>query len=272
MTYPLADRTLSRRLERCEARTNAAFIEARARLAPEVGAAWIERAGAYAMFDGVGSPLTQTFGLGIFETPAAADLDVIEEFFTSRGAAAFHEVSPMADFETVNLLTARGYRVVEMTSVMYRPLAAFPAADSPVQTRLANADEVDLWASVAADGWSEFAEVAPIMYDLARVAASASLVFFAELDGRPVGTGALAIHDGVALLAGASTIPSARNRGAQRALLDARLAFAAAQGCDLAMLCAAPGSSSQRNGERQGFRIGYTRTKWGLNSSRTTST
>ncbi len=267
MTYPLADLSLSRRLERCEARTNASIIESRARLSPEVGATWIERAGAYAMFDGVGSPLTQTFGLGLFATPAAKDLEVIEEFFASRGAAVFHEVSPLAEFETINLLTARRYRVVELTSIMYRPLSAFPASHSPVPARLAAADEVELWASVAAEGWSEFAEVAPLMYELARVSASATLPFFAELDGRPVAPGALAIHDGVALLAGASTIPSARNRGAQRAVLDARLRYAAAQGCDLAMMGATPGSSSQRNGERQGFRVAYTRIKWGLTAA-----
>ena len=261
----LSDLSLSRRLERCEARANASFVEARARLWPEVGATWIERAGAFAMFDGVGSPLTQTFGLGIFETPAAEDLEVLEEFFASRGAAVFHEVSPLAEFETVKLLTARGYRLVEMTSVMYRPLTSVPASDSAIRARVAAADEVELWASVAAEGWSELAEVAPLMRDLGRISATAAgaFPFFAELDGRPIATGALVIHDGVGLLAGASTIPSGRNRGAQRALLEARLRHAAARGCDLAMMCAAPGSASQRNGERQGFRIAYTRLKWG---------
>ena len=33
-------------------------------------------------------------------------------------------------------------------------------------------------------------------------------------------------------------------------------------GCDLAMMVAEAGSGSQRNAERQGFRIAYTRTKW----------
>jgi GNAT superfamily N-acetyltransferase len=66
----------------------------------------------------------------------------------------------------------------------------------------------------------------------------------------------------VVVLAGASTIPSARRQGAQRALLAARLGYARETGCDLAMMCAEPGSASQRNGERQGFRIAYTRTKW----------
>lgn len=263
MTYPLADLGLSRRLERCEARTNASIVESRARLSPETGAVWVERAGAYAMFDGAGSPLTQTFGLGLFATPTSEDLDFIEEFYASRGAAVFHEVSPLVDFETFNLLTARGYRVVELTSLLYQPLSSLPAPDGRVPTRLAAAEEVERWASVAAEGWSEFAEIAPLMYELARMSGSATLPFFAELDGRPVATGALAIHDGVALLAGASTIPSARRRGAQRALLDARLRYAAAHGCDLAMMGASPGSSSQKNAEREGFRVAYTRIKWG---------
>ena len=34
----------------------------------------------------------------------------------------------------------------------------------------------------------------------------------------------------------------------------------------VAMMVAAPGSSSQRNAERQGFRIAYTRTKWQLDA------
>jgi predicted acetyltransferase len=86
----------------------------------------------------------------------------------------------------------------------------------------------------------------------------------AELDGKPVATGAMSINDGVALLAGASTIPEARRRGAQLALLYSRLRYAAEQGCDIAMMCALPGSASQRNAERQGFRIAYTRIKWQL--------
>jgi GNAT superfamily N-acetyltransferase len=72
------------------------------------------------------------------------------------------------------------------------------------------------------------------------------------------------VHDGVAIFAGASTIPAWRRRGAQQALLETRFQYALQAGCDLAMMVAEPGSSSQRNAERQGFRIAYTRTKWTL--------
>ncbi|HEX7831305.1 MAG TPA: GNAT family N-acetyltransferase [Thermoanaerobaculia bacterium] len=263
--YAFADLALSRRLERCEASANAALIEARARLSPQSGAAWIECAGAYAMFDGVGSPLTQTFGLGVFETPKDADLDRIETFFHEREAGVFHEVSPIAPPEVMQLLVTRGYQPVELTSVMHQPLKRSTLPTSEVKTRIATDDESELWAETAAKGWGETPELTAFIRDLGRISADAEGVwsFIAELDGRAVGTGALVMHDGVALLAGASTIPEARNRGAQRALLEARLHYAAEHGCDLAMMCAAPGSTSQRNAERRGFRIAYTRIKWG---------
>ena len=104
------------------------------------------------------------------------------------------------------------------------------------------------------------------MLAAARVNANAAdgHLFLAELDGRAIATAVLAIHDGVAHLAGASTIPSARRQGAQLALLDARLRHAASLGCDIALMGAAPGGGSQRNAERHDFRIAYTRVKWRL--------
>ncbi|HEV2765518.1 MAG TPA: GNAT family N-acetyltransferase, partial [Pyrinomonadaceae bacterium] len=105
------------------------------------------------------------------------------------------------------------------------------------------------------------------MEGLAQVSAKRTdaVSFLAELEGRPVAAGSLSICEGVALLAGASTVPEGRRQGAQSALLDGRLRYAAERGCDLAMMCALPGSASQRNAERHGFRIAYTRVKWRLN-------
>ena len=121
--------------------------------------------------------------------------------------------------------------------------------------------EEDLWSQISARGWMEQSEWTEFLLSLGRVIASSegSLGFFAELDGEPVATGVLRCHEGVALFGGACTIPEARNHGAQRALLEARMNTAASDGCDLAMMCAQPGSASQRNAERQGFRIAYTR-------------
>jgi hypothetical protein len=268
-THIFSDLSLSRRLELAEARSNAGFVEARAKVSPEVGACWTEVAGAYAMFDGVESPITQTFGLGLFEAAAGEDLGRIEEFFRSRGAAVSHEVSPLADPSTFVLLNERGYQPVEFTSTLFRPLnpSASPARTrgADVRVRVVGAGEHELWAETSARGWSD-SGYGDFMLGMARVSAERAdaLSFIGELDGRPVATGAMSICEGVALLAGASTVPEARGRGAQLAMLDARLRHAAASGCDLAMMCALPGSASQRNAERQGFRIAYTRIKWRL--------
>src|SRR5262245_54122648 len=265
-----SDLALSRRLERAEGRSSADFVEARARLFPERGAEWIEVAGAYAMFDGIGSPVTQTFGLGVVDPVTQADMEKIEEFFKQRGAHVHHEVSPLADASLLTLLNGRGYQPIELTSVMYRPIGSGVQPASPrnekVQSRLMRDGEEELWARTAARGWSELTEFADTILELLSVTAkrAGGLSFLAELDGRPIAMGAMFIHDGVALLAGASTIPEWRRQGAQLALLESRLRFAAEKGCDIAMMCALPGSASQRNAERQGFRVAYTRIKWSL--------
>ena len=269
MTFPFADIDLARRLERTEARSNADFVEARAKAFPDRGATWTEVAGAYALFDGVGSPLTQTFGLGVFQETTPADLDTIENFFKSRGAEVFHEVSPIADASVFKLFNERGYRPIEFSSVLYRPidpdLRLSASRNDQVKVRLVPENEIELFAQTAFEGWSEFTEVLDFLRELAEVTAqSKSLSFIAELEGKPIATGALSITGDVALLAGASTIPTARRQGAQLALLEERLRYAAAHGCTVAMMAADPGSGSQRNAERNGFRIAYTRTKWQL--------
>lgn len=265
---PLADVGLAQRLEGAEAHANAMFVESRARRMPETGACWMSVAGTLAMFDGVGSPITQTFGLGMFEPVTPGTLDALESFFLSRGSDVFHEVSPLADPSAPALLNDRGYRPCEFTSVLYQPLspavAERPDADGRFDVVVADAERQLLWADTALRGWREFVEVRDFMASFGPIAAGArdAYPFIAFDSGQAIATGMLGIHGGVALLAGASTVPEARGRGAQRALLRARLRLAAERGCTLAMMCASPGGGSQRNAERQGFRIAYTRIKW----------
>ncbi len=86
--------------------------------------------------------------------------------------------------------------------------------------------EHELWAQTSARGRSD-SGYGDFMLGFARVGAKRqdAFSFLAESDGRPAATGALSVHEGVALPAG---------------------------------------SASQRNAERRGFRIAYTRAKWQL--------
>lgn len=269
-----ADLPLARRLERAEATACASFVDTRATLMPESNATWIEVAGAYAMFDGVASPITQTFGLGIFEPVTTEALDQIEHFFLSRGAAVQHEVSPLADPSTLTLLKTRGYQPIEFSSVLYRSIGPDDGVDAPsddrIRARSIESTDQQRWADVFVRGWAMPAEMAAMMSELALVNSRRrhGLNFLVELGETPIAAGSMMIHDGVALLAGASTVPEHRKRGGQLALLGARLSYAVANGCDVAMMGALPGSGSQRNAERHGFRIAYTRTKWELSATR----
>src|SRR5437764_167322 len=91
-----SDTALSRRLESAEGHACAQYALARRRIFPESGAECMRYAGADVVFDGVESPVTQTFGLGLLQELTAGSLTVIERFFLDRGAPVVHEVSPFA--------------------------------------------------------------------------------------------------------------------------------------------------------------------------------
>jgi GNAT superfamily N-acetyltransferase len=268
---PFSDLTLSRRLERAEGFACSQYAETRISQFPDSGAAWIECGGAVAVFDGVDSPCTQTFGLGIFEELTESTLDTIEGFFRDHEAPVQHEVSPFAGVDALQLLCKRNYAPIELSNVLYRtvepPARASSLAGSSVSVRITGSDEADLWSRISAKGWShDHPELLDFLLTFGVVTATRenTVCFLAEADGYPGAAGVLCIHDGVALLGGSSTVPEMRRRGMQSALLEARMRYAFEIGCDLAMMVAWPGTDSQRNAERKGFQIAYTRTKWQL--------
>ena len=244
------------------------FAEAQRRLHPQSGAEWMECGGAYAVFNGIESPVTQTFGLGIFEDLSAATLRAIEFFFVQRRAPVLHEVSPFAGVAALAMLCERGYRPMEICNVMYRSVEDPSRPElAGIRTRVATPEDRDLWSEVLAQGWlQENPELREFFLVNGGISSACvgSVRFLAELDGLPGAAGTLCIHEGVALFGGAATVPEMRRRGLQAALIQARMQYAFDQGCDLLMLVAEAGSNSQRNAERNGFRVAYTRTKWKL--------
>jgi len=230
----------------------------------------MECAGAWAVFDGAESPVTQTFGLGVFEEPNAESMDQIERFFLDRGAPVMHEVCPLAGVATLDLLCSRGYRPIEISSVLYQLITAEAGASTPslgITVRPIHREDAPMWASIHARGWAhDHPEFQAFLEGFGALSAAReqSVCFLAELGGEPGAVGVLCLHEDVALFGGAATVPEKRRRGLQAALLQARMRYAFEHGCDLAMMVAEAGSQSQRNAERTGFRVAYTRTKWRL--------
>ncbi|MHC3467436.1 GNAT family N-acetyltransferase [Streptomyces sp. 7R007] len=265
------DVALAARIEHAEARLMAAAAEAaRARRGDGRGfVRWL--AGGAATFAAHESPFNKVAGLGFDGVPEAAELDTVERAFADLDAPVQAEVAELADPAVGALLTGRGYRLVSFENVLGLALTGAYERATPagIEVRVARDDEFDAWLDVVAEGFAHpDAHGVPSHEDFSRQAlldaerdfAAAGVVpYLARCDGAVAGGGSLRTTAGIAQLTGAATAPAYRRRGVQTALLSARLADAAAAGCDIAVVTTQPGSRSQHNVQRRGFDLLYAR-------------
>ncbi|HMD41294.1 MAG TPA: GNAT family N-acetyltransferase [Candidatus Acidoferrum sp.] len=261
------DLELARRIELAEAQAAVECAEALERFRTGSGAAVRRVAGGFAVYCGKNSPITQAVGMGLDGPVSGEEFDRLEEFYRSREETVRVETSPLVDPSFIEHFGQRGYRVTEFSNVMARPVSEDETCPEPpegVTVEKVGKDQIDLWTLTVSQG---FADKFPVSQELLEVMKMFAFgpkteCYLARVDGKIAGGGTLALHDGVAGLFGASTLPVARKRGVQTALLQRRLARASQAGSDLAVSLAQPGSVSQRNIVRQGFRVLYTRVKF----------
>lgn len=272
----LATTTLASRLERAEADTASAF----GRGAAGHGADLLVHpiGGTVAVHGGPGQPFNKLAGLG-FAPLDEADVARLEAAYDARGADLRVEQSSLADPAVASMLTRRGYVLAGYENVL--GLALTPAVVSGFAREgdraraagiaIARTTDTAAWIRTASEGFLH-----PDAFDgppptdvfprdaMERIFADFSgadgcVLYLARRDGDIAGGGALRIVEGLAQLAGASTLPPHRRLGVQSALLRARLVDAARTGCDLAVVTTEPGSKSQANVQRAGFTLLYVR-------------
>ena len=263
------DTKLARCIERAEVDLIRAVNDAaRRRGAPSF---LIPVAGGVASFAHDGSPYNKVAGWGFDGLPSVDELDTIEDAFAARAAPTQVELAHLADPAIGELLTTRGYRLESFENVLGRSLDGSEAPLSPpdIEVRVSPEAEFDKWLYVVADAaahpdaeglpWHE--EFPRAIYEQAqRDAAQAGVRrYSAWRAGSLAGGAELRLVDNIAQFAGAATAPAHRRHGIQNALLSRRLADAAAEGCDLAVIVVQPGSKSQQNAQRRGFHLLYTR-------------
>jgi hypothetical protein len=272
----IATTTLAARLERAEADTAAAFGRAAARPGRDVLVEAI--GGGLAVYGAPGDPFNKIAGLGFapLEPPALATL---EARYDALHADMRVELSSLADPSVGAMLTTRGFRLVGYENVLGLALEAGTVAAFAREREIAVAagirvtptEDTRAWIGVVAEGFASldtFDGPPPTesfgRESLERIfaefsAAPGCRLYVAHRDGALAGGGSLRIVDGLAQLAGASTLPPHRRRGVQSTLLRARLVEAARAGCDLAVVTTEPGSKSQANVQRAGFALLYVR-------------
>jgi GNAT superfamily N-acetyltransferase len=265
------DAELARRIERAEAQLMTLAGAAAARPAAAASGFAIPIAGGMAIFAAPGSPFNKVVGLGFGGVPSAAALDDVERAFAARDTAVQIELAHLADPAIGTLLTARGYRLTSFENVLGSPIAGAPEFVTPagIEVRASGDDELEPWLDVVVEGVAHpdtegvpshetFSRLDVERAERAFVAAGVER-YVALRDGVIAGGASIRLAEGVAQLTGAATAPAHRRRGVQGALLAARLRHAAASGCDIAVVTTQPASASQRNVQRRGFDLLYTR-------------
>ncbi|HEU0033943.1 MAG TPA: GNAT family N-acetyltransferase [Kofleriaceae bacterium] len=262
------DAALAARIDRVEAQMCTAI--ARTVRDPDARMLVLDVGGGAAVFAGAGAPVNKLIGLGfapLDTTALAAALDEVEAAWQARGEPVRVELATVAEPDAAALLSARGYQLVGFEHVLVRRLDALPEPVAGIAVERVS-DPAD-WMRIAVDGFATPDGTGAPVDDFDRGALERVMKSFAHtpgfsryvasLDGERVGAASMRVDDGIALLAGATTLPAARRRGVQRALLATRLRDAREAGAELAFVVTAPGSLSQHNIVRSGFEVGYVR-------------
>jgi GNAT superfamily N-acetyltransferase len=228
-------------------------------------------AGGVATFAAPDSPFNKVAGLGFAGNPADADLAVVEAAFAAVGSPVQIELAHLANPSLAAGLTRRGYRLESFENVLGRELFPITAPAPPlgVVVEAIGAADLDAWVDLVVAGVAapdllgvpshEDFPADVVAHAERDLVAAGARCYLARRDGRPAGGASMRITGGIAQLTGAATIPEHRRHGVQSALLAARLADAAAAGCEVAVVTTQPGSKSQQNVQKQGFDLLYTR-------------
>jgi hypothetical protein len=262
----LSDLELARRLERADVVAGAECLSIHAKHHSPESTESMEVAGGLAMFAGVDSHLTHTVGVGMAGPVGDDDIERMEAFYRDRGSRVEMEVCPLADESLHRVLAERGYRFDQFTNTLYQELGPDDSTrpmDDRVTIEVVESSGYQHWAEIVSQGFFGTQQVTADVVDVVKTACEmeTGATHLARCDGVPAGGGSAAIFDGLVALFGQSTLNEYRNRGIQNAIIAAGLNYGRQKACKLAMICTLPGSTSQRNAERNGFRVAYTRCK-----------
>jgi GNAT superfamily N-acetyltransferase len=176
------------------------------------------------------------------------------------------EVSPgAASAELAELLSDHGFRHTDFHPIFVRLASELaPSAPTGIGVRRVGHAELDAFTELYLRGWQIEEWLAPHMRSyIAHWPRQRGYELYVAMEQQtPIAVAVLFMYEDVCYLADAATAPEHRNRGAQAALIAARIARASEVGAQVVLGQADFGSSSQRNMERAGLPVCYTRAVW----------
>jgi ribosomal protein S18 acetylase RimI-like enzyme len=259
------DKAFARRLESVEETPQVLYARTFQKTRPEIGAAEEEICGGHMVFAGLGSPIGRVTGAGLDRPFTADDLNRVERFYRAHEAPSQVDLCPMHEARVFEMFKERGYAIAELNNVLYRKLDAresFPQAPPAFEIRRSRLEEGEAAGAIVENAF--FPEGAPeafrgLIAPFYQMDGALPFVAIVEDNLVACGTGLVIPEHRVFALCGAGTLAEFRGRGLQTALLRARMAAAVEAGCEYAVVVTQGGTTSQRNAERLGFRVAYSK-------------
>jgi hypothetical protein len=258
----MADIRLVELVEQAEARNAIACAASHARLKGRRAKVQPFNSG-YLVSAGPGSAPTAV-GAGRRGRLSSAEVAAMEEFFDSHSTGGSIPLCPRTSSDLHRQLHELGYRGCDVMSVM----ACVPSAAKTLPHRREVVIEPvrigtqSLWERTVSAGFEGVDHLDGDRAMCGKVITAIPEVFcyLARCpSGEPLGGAAMIRYGRVAIFFGDSTLPRARGRGVHKELIRRRLLTAKTLNCDLATALTVPGSVSERNYERSGFEVAYTR-------------
>jgi GNAT superfamily N-acetyltransferase len=265
-----ADRATARNVERAEAAVTRAMVEGVVGSVRATKAFLRELDPGVAAYVRPGSPLNKLIAVGLDGPIEEVALGTIEKAFHREHEPVRAEIATLAAPETCEQLTTRGYRLLGFENVLaLRIERNVPSRDGGVRVERVSSATLPAFREAVVEGAAVPDGTGVVADVLSRgvienaiddsLAAAGFVRYVAYLEGALAGGASMRVHEHVAVLTGAATLPAHRRRGVQAALLTRRLYDAHALGAELAIITTAPGTQSQANVMKRGFSLIYAR-------------
>jgi hypothetical protein len=235
------------------------------------GAASIEVGGGRGVCGQPGSPMNKVLGLGLGVNVTDEDLDALELFYDERECPIQIELCPLVSTDLVAKLQDRGYVLKGFENELACEMpSSVPVAKGPEVEVLTGDRDEEAFLRATVEGFAvpdsmpappdgPAPDILETIGRAMRQFIHPEIVrYLVRIDGEPAGAAASVITNGVLGIFGTGTRPAYRRRGVQAAIVAKALEGAIGR-ADLAIATTEPGSISQRNFERFGFQVLYTR-------------